>query len=138
MIALEYKKGSKDYVFIMVQGTPDYAGTVTEFIRKTLEEGGISPKDSAKQILMADELFALCCRGCVEKEAEIKVACAILQDERAIHLRMFAPLGGKDPLRGGDDPSSENAAAYIRGHTQRAAFESGIDRDMVEIVSALS
>ncbi len=135
-LALEYKKGNKDYVFTMVRGTPESAPTVTEFLRKTLEEGGISPRDRAKQILLADELFALCCRVC-RPDADIRVACAILREENTVHLRMFAPMDGRDPLTNGGDPTDENAANYIRTHTRRAAFEAGTDRDMVEIVSEL-
>ncbi len=135
-LALEYKKGSRDYVYIMVQGTPEYAPTVTEFLRKTLEERGVAPKDRARVILLGDELFALCSRVC-EKEADIKVACALMPEESAVHIRMFAPMGGRDPLDNRDTPASENAGNYIRTHTRRAVFEAGTDRDMVEIVSEL-
>ena len=136
VLALEYKKGNRDYVFTVVQGTPEYAANVTEFIRKTLEERGIAPKDRARQILMADELFALCCRAC-PAASDIKVACALMPEENTVHLRMFAPMGGRDPLEVRDNPAGENAASYIRTHTKRAAFEAGTDRDMVEIISEL-
>ena len=36
-----------------------------------------------------------------------------------------------------EDGSGGSAAAYIRSHTKRAAFEAGNQRDMVEIVSEL-
>ena len=135
-IALEYLKGNRDYIFTLVHGTPEYAPDVTEFLRRTLEDGGISPKDRAKQILLADELFALCCRACV-KETDIKVECAILPDENTIHLRMFAPMGGRDPLSLGET-AGEAAANYIRTHTKRASFEAGNERDKIEILSELS
>ena len=135
-IALEYKKGNRDYIFTLVRGTPEFAPNVTEFMRRTLEDGGISAKDSAKQILLADELFALCCRSCRD-EADIKVECAIRPDEKRIHLRMFAPMGGSDPLSSGESASGETAANYIRTHTKRASFEAGIERDMIEIESEI-
>jgi len=136
-IALEYKKGNKDYIFTLVRGAPEFAPDVTDFMSRILEEGGIQPKDRAKQILLADELFALCCRFCRE-EADVKVECAILQDENAIHLRMFAPMDGRDPLSAIDTPAGESAANYIRTHTKRVSFEAGIERDVIEIVSALT
>ena len=135
-VALEYKKGNREYIFTLVRGVPEDAALVTEFLRKTLEEGGVAPKERARQILLADELFALCCRVCREG-ADVKVECAILPEQRTVHLRMFAPMGGRDPLNLSDDSSGGNAAAYIRGHTKRAAFEAGNQRDMVEIVSEL-
>ncbi len=135
-LALEYKKGSRDYVYIVVQGTPEFAPTVTEFIRKTLEERGVVPKNRAKLLLLADELFALCCRVCAPG-ADIKAACALMPEENTVHLRMFAPMGGRDPLETRDNPTGENAAKYIRTHTRRATFEAGTDRDMVELVSEL-
>ena len=135
-IALEYKKGNKDYIFTLVRGAPEYAPDVTEFMRRTLEEGGIPPRERAKQILLADELFALCCRSCKE-EADVKVECAILPDENTIHLRMFAPMDGRDPLSAIETPAGESAANYIRTHTKRVAFEAGIERDMIEIISDL-
>ncbi len=136
VLALEYKKGNRDYVFIVVRGTAEYAANVTEFIRKTLEERGITPKDRAKQILLADELFALCCRICAH-EADIKIACAVFPEDNAIHLRMFAAMGGRDPLEIKDSPAEENAANYIRNHARRTSFEAGTDRDMVEIISEI-
>ncbi len=135
-IALEYKKGNKDFIYIMVQAAPEDAAIVTDFMRRTLEDGGVSPKDRAKQILLTDELFSLCCRVC-SREAEVKVECAILQEERAIHVRMFAPMGGKDPLIQGEDTVGGSAASYIRSHTKRVGFEAGIERDMAEIVMEL-
>jgi serine phosphatase RsbU (regulator of sigma subunit) len=136
VLALEYKKSSRDYVFTLVRGTPEYASNVTEFLRKTLEDREISPKDRAKQLLLADELFALCCRVC-EAEGDVKVACAVFPEDKTIHLRMFAPMGGRDPLEAGESPAGESAASYIRNHTKRASFEAGTDRDMVEIISEL-
>lgn len=132
MIALEYEKGSRDYIFTLVQGNVEQTGAVTNFMRKTLSDGGVEAKAQAKQILLAEELFALCCRVC-EKDAEVKIECALRQEEATMHLRMFAPMGGKDPLQ-----ERGSAADYIRTHTRRAAFEAGIDRDLVEIESELS
>ena len=123
-------------IYTLVKGTPENAPEVTEFMRKTLEDGGISPKDRARQILLADELFSLCCRACT-KEADIKIECAIQPEENTVHLRMFAPMGGADPLYSSDNAAG-NAANYICTHTLRASFEAGIERDMIEIVSALN
>ena len=136
-LALEYKKGSRDYVYIVVRGTPEYAPTVTEFIRKTLEDRGIAPRNRAKLLLLADELFALCCRVCVP-ETDIKAACAVMPEENAVHLRMFAPMGGQDPLQIREESAGGNAANYICTHTRRASFEAGIDRDKIEIISDLN
>ena len=136
-LTLEYRKGNRDFVFTMVRAAPENAPVVTDFMRKTLEDGGIAPRDRAKQILLADELFSLCCRVC-EAEADIKVECAIRQEENTIQLRMFAPMGGRDPLYSGQSEADGNAANYIRTHTRRASFESGIERDMIEIVSELN
>ena len=135
-IALEYNKGNRDFIFTLVRAVPEEAPLVTEFMRKTLEDGGVAPKDRAKQILLTDELFALCCRSCAA-DADVKVECAIKPEENTLHLRMFAPMGGNDPLSGSDSAPGGNAARYIRTHTKRAAFEAGIDRDMLEIISEL-
>jgi sigma-B regulation protein RsbU (phosphoserine phosphatase) len=136
-IALEYKKGNRGFIFTLVRGTPEYASDVTEFLRKALEDGGVSAKDRAKQILLADELFALCCRTCRE-ESDVRIECAILPEEKTMQLRMFAPMGGADPLSSGESAEDGNAANYIRTHTKRASFEAGIERDMIEIVSSLA
>ena len=136
-IALEYVKGNRDFIFTLVRSVPEEAPLVTEFMRKTLDEWKIDPKERAKQILLADELFALCCRAC-ETETDVKVECAVKPDENALHLRMYAPMGGSDPLAVSGDASGGSAANYIRTHTKRAAFEAGIERDMIEIVSTLS
>ena len=110
---------------------------MTEFMRKTLEEGRIEPKDRAKHMLLADELFSLCCRSC-EAETDVKIECAIKPEENILHLRMFAPMGGKDPFDIGGDASGGAAANYICTHTKRATFEAGVGRDMLEIISELS
>ena len=136
-IALEYVKGNRDFIFTLVRSVPEEAPLVTEFMRKTLEDGKIEPKDRPKLILLADELFTLCCRACVA-ETDIKVECAVKPEENALHLRMFAPMGGNDPLSVSGDASGGSAANYIRTQTKRAAFEAGIERDMIEIISELS
>ena len=59
-------------------------------------------------------------------------------EENILHLRMFAPMDGKDPLDIGSDASGGAAANYIRTHTKRATFEAGVGRDMLEIISELS
>ncbi len=135
-IALEYRKGNKDYVFTTVPGTTESAPAVTQFVRRTMESGGIDQRVSAKQILLADELFNLCCHSCAEG-AEIKVECAIRQIEKTVHMRMLAPLGGVDPLERGEDDPGRSAAEYIRAHAKRCEFQAGIDRDMVEVVSPI-
>ena len=134
-IALEYKKGNREFVFTTVRGTTEDAPAVTDFIQKTLTDGGVPPKDRARQILLADELFSLCCRSC-EDDARVKVECAIKSEENTVHLRMFAPMGGNDPLKSSDD-ACMHAVSYIQSHTKRMAFESGIGRDMLEVVSDL-
>lgn len=133
-IALEYAKGNRDFIFTMVRAAPEEAPGVTEFMRKTLEDAGVSQKEGAKLILLTDELFSLCCRSC-EAAAEVKLECAIQPEENTFHLRIFAPMGGRDPLQTGEDSTGGNAANYIRTHTRRASFEAGIERDMLEIVS---
>ncbi len=136
-LALEYNKGSRDFIFTLVRAVPEEAPLVTEFMRRFLEDSALAPKDRAKQILLADELFALCCRAC-GPEADVKVECAVKPEENTLHLRMFAPMGGNDPLSGSDSAPGGNAANYIRTHTKRASFEAGIDRDMLEIISELA
>lgn len=136
-IALEYVKGNRDFVFTLVRSVPEEAPLVTEFMRKTLEEGKIEPKDRAKHILLADEMFTLCCRAC-GADTDVKIECAIKPEENILHLRMFAPMDGKDPLDIGGDASGGAAANYIRTHTKRAAFEAGVGRDMLEIISELA
>ncbi len=136
-IAVEYVKGNSDFIFTLVRSMPEEAPLVTEFMRKTLEEAKIEPKFRAKHILLAEELFALCCRAC-GTDTDVKVECAIKKDENILHLRMFAPTGGKDPLSIHGDAAGASAANYIRTRTKRAAFEAGIERDMLEIISELS
>lgn len=137
VMALEYIKGNRDFVFTLVRSVPEEAPLVTEFMRKTLEEGKIAPKDQAKHILLTDEMFTLCCRAC-RAETDVKIGCAIKPEENILHLRMFAPMNGKDPLDIGSDAAGGVAANYIRTHTKRAAFEAGVGRDMLEIISELS
>ena len=63
----------------------------------------------------------------------------ILAEQHAASLReLFAPMGGRDPLQAGRDSAGGTAAEYIRSHTKRAAFEAGIDRDLLEIYSDLN
>ena len=61
-----------------------------------------------------------------------------MPEEKTLHLRMFAPMGGRDPLQAGRDSAGGTAAEYIRSHTKRAAFEAGVDRDLLEIYSDLN
>lgn len=136
-IALEYNRGNSAFTFTLVRASTEDAPFVTEFMRKTLEDGKVAPKAFAMQILLAEELFALCCRFC-EANADIKVECAVKREEHVLHLRMFAPMDGNNPFTDYGRGSDGSAANYIRTHTKRVTFEAGIDRDMLEIVSELT
>jgi|GEM_PF-3127461 len=136
-VALEYQKGSREYIFTVVPGKSEFAPAVTDFMRKTLRDGGIDEKVGARQVLLVDELFALCCRSCTEG-TDIKVECGIRSEEKTVNIRMFAAMGGSNPLEAGEDAAGGNAADYIRSHTKNYAFQSGLDRDMVEITSTIS
>jgi len=136
MLALLFCKGNKELAHCEVPPRPEYAAEVTEFLKKQFSDNGIDKKHYAKEAVLMDEVFSLCCRR-AEPDSRVMVECGVAPDGLMANLRVTARLNGVDPMEVEGDGLSENAAEFIRDNADYVTFKPGEERDTITIVCFL-
>lgn len=136
MLSLLFCKGNKELAHCDVPARPEYAGTVTAFLKKQFEDNGISKRHYARQTVVVDEVFALCCHKAVP-DTRVMVECGVAPDAQMVNIRVAAALRGVDPIEGEHTGNVENAIAFIRENADYITFTSGNERDTITIVCFL-
>lgn len=135
-LVLEYRRGTKEFAFCTVRPRPSFAPEVLEFLKRRCQEYGIAPKGYARLMVVADELFALCCRRSIRDDL-CRVECSLAPDGQLVNVKMIASLGGKNPLVNVQETVDVNAIAFIRENTEYVKFEPGAERDTLTAIYAL-
>ena len=97
MLTLLFCKGDKELAHCDVPARPEYAGEVTEFLKKQFADNGIDKRHYAREAVVVDEVFALCCRKAA-LDSRIMVECGVAPDALMVNIRVTAVLGGVDPM----------------------------------------
>ena len=136
LMALEYRRRDRAQAHCLL--TPDGTGSeaLTDFLRGQLESNGILGGAMARLLVLADELFALCCRR-APRDGRLMAECAIPPGERLVILRLRGDLGGISPLEELEDEAAEHAAAFIKKHCDRLLFEHTDSMDTATVVKRL-
>ena len=137
MLTLLFCKGDKELAHCDVPAQPEYAGEVTEFLKKQFSDNGIDRRHYAREAVVVDEIFALCCRK-AEKGSHVMVECGVAPDAQMVNIRVTAVLGGVDPMETETAGTEENAVSFIRDNAEYITFKPGEERDTITIVSFLS
>ena len=132
-LLLEYSGVSPEASFCDLPAQPESAGELLEFLKRQFGPLGIPRRSYAGLMVLADELFVLCCR-CSRKDSEIRTACAIGQESGLVELRMSAALDGADPLAENGNLAADTAAAFIRSQAREVRLERGELRDTVVLL----
>ena len=137
LMALEYRRRDRAQAHCLL--TPDGAGSemLTDFLRGQLEANGIQGGQMARLLVLADELFALCCRR-APRDGRLMAECAIPPGDDLVILRLRGDLGGISPLERLEDEAAEHAAAFIRKHCDRLLFEHTESMDTATVVKRLA
>ncbi len=137
MLTLLFCKGDKELAHCDVPARPEYASEVTEFLKKQFEDNGIDKRHYAREAVVVDEVFALCCRK-AEPDSHVMVECGVAPDAQMVNIRVTAVLGGVDPMESTDADPTENAVSFIRDNADYITFKPGEERDTITIVCFLS
>ena len=134
LLALDYLRSRKDLAHCVVDRDRNGAMELANFLKRQLRENGHGPKEVAQVAVLADEVFALCCRQ--RGDSLITVECAVDQKKQLVALNWKSTFG-KNPLltREGADP--ELAVNYIRGAAKAVTFCQGELQDVLTIVKQL-
>lgn len=135
LMALEYRRRDKAQAYCVL--SPDTAGSadLTAFLRGQLEANSIRGGQLAQTVVLADELFTLCCHRAA-RDSHIMVEWTFSREERLAVLRFRGNFGGVDPMEG-VEPAMENAAAFVRTHCDQLLFEHIESMDTVMMVKHL-
>lgn len=134
---LEYRKGDKELAHCEVPGQPAYAAQVADFLKRQLDENGISKRHYARVAVVVDELFALCCR--YVKRDTVLVECGVAPDAQMVTIRIAAMLDGQDPLDAAEmeEGPAQEAMAFVRAQADYVTFKPGSERDTITVVCYL-
>ena len=136
MLALEYRRRDRAQAYCVV--TPDAAGgaELTRFLQGQLEANGLDSRSMAKLMVLADELFTLCCRQ-TEPDSHMMAECAILPEESLAILRLKGDLGGRDPLQEAGEGATRDAVEFLNRNSEQVLFERSNSMDIVTVVQRL-
>lgn len=132
-MVLEYRKGNKELAHSEVPALPEYAPAVAQFLKKQFEDNGISPRQYAKVAVVADEMFALCCRRVV-KGTTLITECGSAPDGESVTIRMTGAMNGVDPIQNAQGDTEESAVDFIRNQVDYITFKHGQGRDSLMAV----
>lgn len=136
MLTLLYCKGDKELAHCDVPAKAEYAQEVLEFLKKQFAENGIQKRHYARQAVIMDEVFALCCRKATP-DSRIMVECGIAPDAQMVNIRVTAVLGGVDPMQNAQMEVERNAVQFIQEHADYVTFKPGTEWDTLTVVCFL-
>ena len=136
LLALEYRRRDRAQAHCVL--TPDGTGAtrLMAFLRGQLEANQIQGAQMAKMLVLADELFNLCCRH-TDADSHLMAECAIPQGEAQAVLRLKGNFGGCNPLEHLQEEAVRHAAEFITANCDRVLFESDESMDTVTVVKRL-
>ena len=130
MLALDYLRGRKDLAHCVVARDRNGAMELSNFLKRQLQENGYDQKAIAQVAVLADEIFALCCRQ--RTDSLITVECAVDQN-RKITMNWKSTFG-TDPLQVRAGTDTELVLNYIRSAAKEIRFRPGEMQDVLTIV----
>lgn len=135
LMALEYRRRDKAQAHCLLSQGAAGSAALTAFLRGQLEANGLRGGQMAQIVVLADEVFTLCCR-CAPQDSHIMTECAVPPAEDLLILRFRGDFGGINPLEH-LEAAAENAAVFIRTHCDQLLFEHTAFVDTVTVVKHL-
>lgn len=136
LLSMEYRRRDRAQAHCVLSPGAGGNDRLLEFLRGQLEDNQITGGRMAKMLVLADELFTLCCRR-TEPDSRIMAECAIPPGEGLAVLRIKGNFGGNSPLERLDGESAEYASQFLQKNCDRIFFESDGFLDTVTAVKRL-
>ena len=134
MLALDYLRARKDLAHCVVARDRNGAMELSAFLKRQLQENGYAQKAVAQVAVLADEIFAICCRQ--RTDSLITVECAVDKKNDLITLYWKSSFGS-DPLQCREGSDTELALHFIRGASEKITFSPGEMQDVLTVVKQL-
>ena len=136
LLALEYRRQDRAQAHCVI--TPDAAGSaqLTAFLRGQLETNQIHGRQMANVLVLADELFNLCCHQ-TDADSRMMAECAIPPEEDLVIFRLKGDFGGQNPLEHPKGEAAEHAIAFLERQCEHILFERVGTADTVTAVRRL-
>ena len=132
IMLLEYRRSSMYLDQCDVSANRDGEAQITQFLKRQLSRNGYAPRAIAQIVVLAGELFTLCCWKLKEGEA-LCLECAVNPQTRSVTLQVRAPMGGRDPLDEADGMAAGQAARFIRASAEQIRFTPGDAEDILTV-----
>jgi len=120
-VVLEYQRTSRDLAHCDITGDSEGTARMRAFLKRQLEENGLSRRTVAETVVLAEELLTLCLWQ-REPGGMLTVECAVPREGDAVILRLKGNLGGRDPLEHAAGGPAASAAAFIRSSARQVTF----------------
>ena len=136
LLALEYRRQDRAQAHCVI--TPDATGSaqLTAFLRGQLETNQIHGRQMANVLVLADELFNLCCHQ-TDADSRMMAECAIPPEEDLVIFRLKGDFGGQNPLEHPKGEAAEHAIAFLERQCEHILFERVGTADTVTAVRRL-
>ena len=115
-----------------VSANRDGEARITQFLKRQLSRNGYAPRAIAQIVVLAGELFTLCCWRLKEGES-VCLECTVNPQTRSVTLRVRVPLGGRNPLDAAEGMAAEQTARFIRASADKTSFTPGGAEDILTV-----
>ena len=132
VLAVEYSRKDKAQAHCLVTADAEGSDRLSEFLREQLRANGATGAQTAELIVLADELFALCCRRSAP-DGRFMAECAV-PEEHLFVLRLKGSMEGGNPLYTPQGETARCAAQFIEKNADRVLFEHGRTMDTVTVI----
>lgn len=120
-VVLEYQRSDRRLAHCDITGDTEGAAEMRAFLKRQMEENGLSRRTAAEVVVLADELLTLCLWQ-REPGGFLTVECAVPEEGDSVILRLKGDLGGQDPLENAAGTPAINAVEFVRSFARQVAF----------------
>ena len=132
-LLLEFRKTDSNGQEHTVSVSAESVSELLNYTKTRLQENDKRPREYAPLVVMAEELFTLCCRRC-RKGSSMTLSCSMAPDTKSFTLRLQAPFGGKNPLESSEPGPDAQAADYITRQAEYVDYQAGNPNDTLTVV----
>lgn len=133
MLMLEYCRRDEALAHCLLRSDREDVPAMQRFLRAQLTDNGLSGKVLAHSMVLAEELYLLCC-GQSERDSRLRLECAVPRAEPVILLRFKGNFAGNHPMETVYNAPQRQSAAFIRNSSRRVLFESKDGMDVVTVI----
>ena len=134
LLALDYLRARKDLAHCVIVRDWNGAEQLSNFLKRQLRENGYDQRAVAQVVVLADEVFSLCCRQ--RTDSLLTVECEVDKANDLIILNWKSAFGS-NPLVVPEGSETELAVNFIRNSSREITFTQKELQDVLTIKKQL-